>query len=377
MQNEKIVDVVEAVECCSEESDKPPSSMPIGPITHGFMEQNYPSVPYVEWNDWRWQLRNRIIDTTDNNYKFPMGITPYYASILGDKLRKTVMPSDEEHIISQCEQDDPLHEINQSPVDGLVHRYPDRVLFLVTDYCSTICRYCTRSRMVGKDKTYTKEQWMKSLKYIEEHKEIRDVLISGGDPLTLPTETLEWILSNLRKIPHVEMIRIGTKIPAVLPQRITKELTDMLKQYHPLFMSLHFTHPSELTPETQEACNRLADAGIPLGSQTVLLKDVNDDSETLKKLFTGLLKIRVKPYYTYICDKVTGSGHFRTTIEKGIEIFKSIRGNISGYAIPQLVVDLPAGGGKIPIIYNYIKSVEGVNVVIENYKGELTDYYNG
>ena len=236
----------------------------------------------------------------------------------------------------------------------LVHRYPDRVLFLVTDFCSSYCRYCTRSHMIaGKGKSHASSDWDEALKYIREHSEIRDVLLSGGDPLTLPDEKLRYLFSELRSIPHVEIIRIGTKVPVVLPQRITPALVRLLRKFHPLYISIHFTHPEEITPEVSQACNRLADAGIPMGSQTVLLKGINDDPGVFKTLMHELLKIRVRPYYLYQCDPVPGSAHFRTPVDKGIEIIRSLRGFTSGYAVPHFVIDAPGGGGKIPILPNY------------------------
>jgi lysine 2,3-aminomutase len=269
------------------------------------------------------------------------------------------------------EADDPLGEDMDSPVPGLVHRYPDRVLFMVTDFCSTYCRYCTRSRMVGKshDYCFNLDQWERAIKYIEATPAIRDVLLSGGDPLTLSDDRLDWMLSRLRRIPHVEFLRIGTKAPVVLPQRITPALTRMLKRYHPLWISIHFTHPDELTPETTQACARLADAGIPLGSQTVLLAGINDDVETMKRLMHGLLKIRVKPYYLYQCDPISGSSHFRTEVEKGLEIIRGLRGHTTGYAVPNYVIDAPGGGGKIPLLPDYVEGRDSDNLLLTNYKG--------
>ncbi|MCB0748541.1 MAG: KamA family radical SAM protein, partial [Ignavibacteriae bacterium] len=311
-------------------------------------------------------------------------ITPYYASLLdgldeNQPIRRTVIMVKDEEILSSGESDDPLNEDGDSPVPGLVHRYPDRVLFLATGFCSVYCRYCTRSRMVGSvggEYRYDLKQWENAIKYISEHPEIRDVLISGGDPLTLSDDKIEWLLSNLRKIPHVEFVRMGTKVPAVLPQRITLTLTKILKKYHPLWLSLHFTHPDELTPEVQEACARLADAGIPLGSQTVLLKGVNDSVDILKPLFQGLLKIRVKPYYLYQCDPVGGTAHFRTPISKGLEMIAGLRGHTTGYAVPSYIIDAPGGGGKIPMLPEYYQGREGNYVLLKNYEGEIFKYYD-
>ncbi|MBU0990328.1 MAG: KamA family radical SAM protein, partial [Proteobacteria bacterium] len=252
-----------------------------------------------------------------------------------------------------------------------VHRYPDRVLFLATGICSTYCRYYTRSRVVGhkSSTSFNTSQIEGAIRYIEKNPSVRDVLISGGDPLTLSDEKLAWLLSRLRRIPHVELLRIGTKAPVVLPQRISPALTQLLKRYHPLWMSIHFTHPDELTPETAQACKRLADAGIPLGSQTVLLKGINDDVDVMKRLVHGLLQIRVKPYYLYQCDPILGSAHFRTPVEKGLEIIKGLRGHTTGYAVPTYVIDAPGGGGKIPLLPEYVVGREGEDLLLRNYKG--------
>lgn len=363
-----------------------------------FRKKYYPTVNATEWNDWHWQLRNSIHDIDNlgriinlskdeldsvsmGENSLPLNITPYYASLIdrdnpAHPIRKAVVPVTAESIISYGEDKDPLGEDSDSPVHGLVHRYPDRVLFLVTDFCSSYCRYCTRSRMVGgsncslSDKT----RWEKAIQYIADNNAIRDVLLSGGDPLTLTDELLEWLVSSLRKIDHVEMIRIGTKVPVVLPQRITPSLTRMLKKYHPLWMSIHFTHPEELTPETGQACERLADAGIPLGSQTVLLAGINDRLETIKSLVHGLLKIRVKPYYLYQCDPIPGSSHVRTSVEKGLEIINGLRGHTTGYAVPTYVIDAPGGGGKIPLLPDYIEGREGNDLLLRNYRGGVYRY---
>jgi lysine 2,3-aminomutase len=274
-----------------------------------------------------------------------------------------------------CEADDPLGEERQSPVSGLVHRYPDRVLLLVTDFCSTYCRYCTRSRVVGHGAIYpNKNRLLKAVEYIRESPAVRDVLLSGGDPLTLSDERLEWLLQQLRPISHVDIIRFGTKVPAVLPQRITPKLVRMLKKYHPLYISLHFIHPQECTPEAYRACGMLADAGIPLGSQTVLLKGVNDQVETMKDLMHHLLRMRVRPYYLYQCDPISGSGHFRTTVEKGLEIIRGLRGFTSGYAVPTYVVDAPGGGGKIPLMPNYVQGRDQEFLFMKNYEDKIFRY---
>ncbi|HPT04046.1 MAG TPA: KamA family radical SAM protein [Bacteroidales bacterium] len=363
-----------------------------------FRKHYFPNTSEKEWNDWRWQLANAItsferlndfLSLTEressicqgNQNVLPFKITPYYLSLLErdniwQPLRKTVIPRLDEFIVSDGEASDPLFELHDSPCPNLVHRYPDRVLFLVTGFCSTYCRYCTRSHLVAKKDTchYSMQHLEPAFKYIEEHTEIRDVLLSGGDPLTMPDATLEQILKRLHNIPHVEFIRIGTKVPVVLPQRITHRLCNMLKKYHPLWISIHFTHPQELSPETSLACSRLADAGIPLGSQTVLLKDVNDNVETMTRLVHGLLKIRVRPYYLYQCDPILGSAHFRTPVEKGLEIIHGLRGFTTGYAVPNYVIDAPGGGGKIPLLPEYFMGREGNNVILKNYEGKIFRY---
>jgi lysine 2,3-aminomutase len=305
--------------------------------------------------------------------KLPVGVTPYFMSLVSkddpsDALRRTVVPTVAEFTQTPGEADDPLGEDGQSPVRGLVHRYPDRVLLLVLDFCSTYCRYCTRSRVVGHGAIYpSRSRLERAIDYIRSTPAVRDVLISGGDPLTLNDERLNWLLSRLREIPHVEIIRIGTKIPAVLPQRITPNLVRVLRRYHPLWMSLHFTHPAECTPEAYRACERLANAGIPLGSQTVLLKGINDTVETMKALCHHLLRMRVRPYYLYQCDPITGSSHFRTPVEKGLEIIRGLRGFTSGYAVPTYVIDAPGGGGKIPLMPNSVDGREGEDLLLRNY----------
>jgi lysine 2,3-aminomutase len=362
-----------------------------------FYSLHFPGSTPIDWSSWQWQIRNSIISTSqlnklirltdeevkpegDKNDNLPLRITPYYASLLAgrmcsDAIRKTVVPTFYEMIASEGEASDPLSEGHDSPVPNIVHRYPDRVLFLVTGFCSTYCRYCTRSHMVAKDKCHIGiKAWAPAIEYIRNHPEVRDVLISGGDPLTMPDSHIEYLLSNLRQIPHVEIIRMGTKVPAVLPQRITRSLTNILKKYHPLFLSLHFTHSDELTPEVTEACACLADAGIPLGSQTVLLKGINDNVDSMKQLMQGLLKIRVRPYYIYQCDPILGSAHFRTPVEKGLEIIKGLRGHTTGYAVPHYVIDAPGGGGKIPLLPEYFIGREGNDVLIRNYEGKIFKY---
>lgn len=372
-----------------------PQSLKTTPATRAFRKRFFPKVLDREWNDWQWQVANRIrtherlgrmISLSGDEFmvnaesQLPLSITPYYLSLISpddpdQPLRKSVVPTVHEWVKMDCESDDPLGEDHQSPVPGLVHRYPDRVLFLLLDFCSTYCRYCTRSRVVGHGGIHAgRSRWEKAIEYIANTPTIRDVLLSGGDPLTLSDERLEWVLSRLREIPHVEVIRIGTKVPTVLPQRITPKLVKMLKRYHPLWMSLHFTHPDECTPETHRACTMLADAGIPLGSQTVLLKGINDNVETMADLMHQLMKMRVRPYYLYQCDPITGSGHFRTSIDKGLEIIHGLRGFTSGYAVPTYVVDAPGGGGKIPLMPDYVKEHTRDELVLTNYENKTFCY---
>jgi lysine 2,3-aminomutase len=382
---------------------KQKSIQPIDPHVKSFREKYFPEVIDAEWHNWRWQLRHRIrtcgelgrlLDLTSDEYSaeafhtstMPLAITPYYAALLDpawnkdQTLRKAVIPLCDEYLRSPGEEEDPLGEDLDSPVPGLVHRYPDRVLFLVTDFCSVNCRYCTRSRIIRPNEKYpfNMRQWEQAVEYIRQHTEVRDVLLSGGDPLTLADEKLEWLLKSLRAIPHVEFVRIGTKVPMVLPMRITKGLCSMLKKYHPLWMSIHATHPDELTVEAREACSRLADSGIPLGSQTVLLAGINDSVDVMKRLVHGLLKVRVRPYYLYQCDPIQGSKHFRTPVEKGLEIIRGLRGFTTGYAVPHFVIDAPHGGGKIPLLPDYVEGRdESGNLVLRNYQGCQYKYPEG
>ncbi|MBU0942829.1 MAG: KamA family radical SAM protein [Proteobacteria bacterium] len=362
-----------------------------------FRRTFFPHVTAKEWNSWHWQVANRIrggerlgkflqlspeeqMAANGPDIKLPLAITPYYLSLLDpanplQPLRRTVVPTTSELVRGPGEADDPLGEENQSPVPGLVHRYPDRALFLVHDFCSTYCRYCTRSRVVGHGAVRaSKARFEQMLDYIRRTKSIRDVLLSGGDPLLLADERLEWLLKNLRQIPHVEIIRIGTKVPAVLPQRITPQLVKILRRYHPLWMSLHFIHPDECTTETVKACTRLADAGIPLGSQTVLLRGINDNVETMKNLTHSLMRMRVRPYYLYQCDPITGSAHFRTPVEKGLEVIQGLRGFTSGYAVPTYVIDAPGGGGKIPLLPESVVGKQGTDLLLRNYEDRLFRY---
>jgi len=363
-----------------------------------FLATYYPDATIADWTDWRWQNRHRVRTLVDlqrmlelsedeisairaHTGALPVGITPYYASLLDrndpmQPLRRTVVPVMGEYDITADEAEDPLGEDTHSPVPGLVHRYPDRVLLLVTNFCSVYCRYCTRARMVGSvgERSVKKTDIEAALAYIESTPVVRDVLISGGDPLSLDDDRLEYILRRLRKIRHVEFIRIGSKQPVVQPMRVTTSLTRILKRYHPLWMSLHFTHPDEITREVAEACGRLADAGVPLGSQTVLLKGVNDDLPTMRSLVHGLLKIRVRPYYLYQCDPISGSGHFRTPVSTGVELIRGLRGHTTGYAVPTFVVDAPSGGGKIPIAPDYVAGYDGDTLLLNSYDGGTYRY---
>jgi lysine 2,3-aminomutase len=369
-------------------------SFPASAATKAFRKRFYPAATTADWNDWRWQMRARIRTLAELERVFalsaderaavarhhgglPVGITPYYASVMGlddptEPLRRTHIPVGEEYLHTPGEAEDPLSEDHDTAAPGLVHRYPDRVLFLATGTCSTYCRYCTRSRMVGQaggEYQFSTRQWDQALAYIEAHPEIRDVLLSGGDPLTIGDDKLDYLLGRLRAIPHVEFVRLGTKVPTVLPMRVTRELTRMLRKHHPLWMSIHVTHPAELTPEVTEAYARLADAGIPLGSQTVLLKGINDEVPIMKTLYQGLLRRRVKPYYLYQCDPITGSSHFRTPVAKGLEIIEGLRGHTTGYAVPHYVVDAPGGGGKIPLVPDYVVGRDGDDLILRNFEG--------
>lgn len=351
-----------------------------------------------DWNDWRWQLKNRVTtveqlqklipNLTQEEYagaklantKLAMAITPHFFSLIdvddvNCPIRRQVVPREEETHTASWEMSDPCGEDSHSPVAGLVHRYPDRVLFLVTDRCASYCRYCTRARLVSNATGYDfHAEFDKQIDYIRKTTTIRDVLLSGGDPLLFSDEKLEYLLSQLRAIPHVEFIRIGTRIPIFLPQRITSELCAMLKQYHPLFMSVHSNHPRELTTEVRDALGRLADAGIPLGNQSVLLKDVNDSPEIMKAHVQKLLMCRVRPYYIYQCDLIAGSAHLRTSVRRGLEIMEQLRGHTTGYAVPQYVIDAPGGGGKVPINPGYVLSHNQDRVVIRNFEGKVFEY---
>ncbi|MEZ6062191.1 MAG: KamA family radical SAM protein [Planctomycetaceae bacterium] len=369
----------------------------VNPRTRAFRKRFFPDVTERQWNDWRWQSQHRIrrleqfermVTLSDDERNalirggtlLPVGVSPYYMSLLDPDnplhaLRRTVIPTTDEFIRTPGEADDPLGEDGHSPVPGLVHRYPDRVLLLPLDFCSTYCRYCTRSRVVGHGEMVPNERRLEVIfQYLEQATQVRDVLISGGDALALSDDKLDWILSRLRSIPHIEFVRIGTKMPAVLPQRITDALVRTLRRYHPLWMSLHFLHPEECTPESRVACERLADAGIPLGSQTVLLRGVNDSVDTMKQLVHRLLLMRVRPYYLYQCDPISGSEHFRTPVSKGLEIIEGLRGHTTGYAVPNYVIDAPGGGGKIPLQPDYTRGRDGDWLLLRNFEGREFRY---
>jgi lysine 2,3-aminomutase len=367
--------------------------------TRSFRRRHFPNASTREWNDWRWQSRQRVRTLSQleallrlcdeerealvrGGTMLPVGITPYYMSLLDENdpsqpLRRTVVPTLNEFLRTPGEADDPLGEDSHSPVPGLVHRYPDRALLLPLDFCSTYCRYCTRSRVVGHGELMPQEsRLMAAFEYLRRTPQIRDVLISGGDALALGEDRLEWILQQLRAISNIEFIRIGTKMPAVLPQRITRGLCRMLRRYHPIWLSLHFIHPDECTPEAAQACARLADAGIPLGSQTVLLKGVNDNVGAIRTLMHKLLLMRVRPYYLYQCDPISGSSHFRTSVAKGLEIIKGLRGHTTGYAVPTFVIDAPGGGGKIPLQPDSIIGRDSDWLLLRNYEGQEYRYYD-
>jgi lysine 2,3-aminomutase len=353
-------------------------------------------VPLEKWTDWRWQLGHRlntveelgrVIHLTPEEVKglsapgrFRVDITPYFASLIdpddpGCPIRRQVIPTDKELVPFTAEMVDSLGEDAHSPVPGLVHRYPDRVLMLVTTQCASYCRYCTRSRIVGDPSAqFSRSDYDQQIRYISGNPQVRDVLVSGGDPLVLPQRILEDLLRRLRAIPHVEVVRIGSRVPVFMPQRITPELVDMLRQYHPLWMNVHFNHPKEFTPEVEVALARLADAGIPLGCQSVLLAGVNDCPNVMKDLVHKLVRNRVRPYYVYQCDLVHGAGHFRTPVAAGMQIIESLRGHTSGFAVPTFVIDAPRGGGKIPIMPNYLLSQSTDRVVVRNFEGFISTY---
>jgi lysine 2,3-aminomutase len=354
------------------------------------------SVPEAKWNDWRWQLSNRlnsvdeleqVIHLTDSekralttNGLFRVDITPYFASLmdpddLHDPIRKQVIPTDAELVPFTSMMEDSLAEDKHSPVPGLVHRYPDRVLMLVTTQCASYCRYCTRSRIVGDPSAqFSRSDYDAQIDYLQRTPQVRDVLLSGGDPLVLAPKLLENLIARLRAIPHIEIIRIGSRVPVFMPQRVDQELCDMLARYHPVWLNIHVNHPSEITQELAAACDRLTRAGVPLGNQSVLLAGVNDSIHIQRELVQKLVMLRVRPYYLYQCDLVEGAGHFRTTVNKGLEIMEGLRGHTSGYAVPLYMIDAPGGGGKIPIQPNYVLSSAPGKVVLRNFEGFITTY---
>lgn len=357
----------------------------------------FADVPAQQWNDWKWQVENRIETLEDlEKYlklteeeregirqcldKFRMAITPYYLSLIDlddpmDPIRRQCVPQKAELYFAPEEDVDPLHEDTDSPVPGLTHRYPDRVLMLITDQCASYCRHCTRRRFVGQnDCALPKSQVDQCIDYVRQHPEVRDVLVSGGDAFMQSDASLEYVISSLRAIDHVEIIRIGTRTPVVMPQRITKELCDMLRKYHPVWVNVHFNSPKEITEESAKACAMLADAGIPLGNQSVLLAGVNDCPHVMTELLHKLVKIRVRPYYIYVCDLAPGLSHLRTPVSKGIEIMEALRGHTSGFCIPTFVVDAPGGGGKIPVMPNYVLSQTPRKVILRNFEGVITTY---
>ena len=360
-------------------------------------KQLFPDVTDEQWNDWKWQVKNRI-ETLEELKKYVnlsaeeeegvkqtlktlrMAITPYYLSLINpddpcDPIRRQCIPTGAETHQAAADLLDPLHEDEDSPTPGLTHRYPDRVLLLITDMCSMYCRHCTRRRFAGQtDNECGLDRIEKALEYIRQTPTVRDVLLSGGDALMVSDKRLEYIISELRKIPHVEIVRLGTRTPVVCPQRITPELCNMLKKYHPIWINTHFNHPNEVTPESSRACEMLADAGIPLGNQSVLLRGVNDCVHVMKKLVHEIVKIRVRPYYIYQCDLSMGLEHFRTPVSKGIEIIEGLRGHTSGYCVPTFVVDAPGGGGKTPVMPQYVISQAPGRVVLRNFEGVITTY---
>lgn len=357
----------------------------------------FPNVSDADWNDWHWQVKNRI-ETLDDLKKYiqltpeeengvaqclgtlRMAITPYYLSLIDpndphDPVRKQAIPTASELHKASADLEDPLHEDTDSPVPGLTHRYPDRVLILTTDQCSMYCRHCTRRRFAGQtDDAVPVDKIDKCIEYVANHPEVRDVLLSGGDVLMLSDERLEYIISKLRAIPHVEIVRLGSRTPVVMPQRVTPELCAVLKKYHPVWLNTHYNHPNEITEEAKKACAMLADAGVPLGNQSVLLAGVNDCVHVMKDLVHQLVMMRVRPYYIYQCDLSMGLEHFRTPVSKGIEIIEGLRGHTSGYCVPTFVVDAPGGGGKTPVMPQYVISQTPHKVILRNFEGVITTY---
>lgn len=359
-----------------------------------------PNVIKSIWKDWKWQIKHAVrdIDTfekvtgirfsekehevyEETIQKFPLSVTPYYASLIdvenyrNDPVFKQSFPDAAELLIEKSDMSDPLFEERDSPVEGITHRYPDRVLFLISNICSMYCRHCTRKRRVGDvDSIPSKDTILKGIEYIRETPAVRDVLLSGGDPLMLSNDYLDWILTEIQAIPHVEIVRIGTRMPVVLPYRITDDLVSMLTKHHPVWVNVHFNHPREITASSKEALRKLADGGIPLGNQSVLLAGINDCPRIMKRLIHELVKNRVRPYYLYQCDMAEGLSHLRTPVGKGIEILEHLIGHTSGFAVPTYVIDAPAGGGKIPLMPNYLISLSTNKVVLRNYRGIITSY---
>jgi lysine 2,3-aminomutase len=380
-----------------QESEPPGRGCLCNPSSQTKLQTNQtPTQASFNWNDWRWQIRNRIRtveqlekflpslsdqqDLRKVAAKYPLAITPYYASLIqrpdtSDPVFAMCVPQVAEMYNPPCLCEDPLEEREDMPVPGLVHRYPDRALVMVTTACASYCRHCTRKRVAGKREISISPSRLEQVAdYLTAHPEISDVILSGGDPLTMATGALEAVISRIRSIDSVQIIRIGTRVPVVLPMRITDDLVNMLRKYHPIWLNMHFNHPAEITKETVDACAKLADAGIPLGNQTVLLRGVNDNPKILERLFRSLIRMRVRPYYLYQCDLVQGVEHFRTPLSRGIEIMEYLRGRISGMAIPNFVVDAPHGGGKIPLLPNYIISMSPTHTVLRNYEGLMANY---
>ncbi|MGD9875020.1 MAG: KamA family radical SAM protein [Kiritimatiellia bacterium] len=381
-------------------TDEPPPVFAAEPVESSALQTSlFSSMPvqadFSRWNSWTWQMQNRIRSVArlrdyfpgldakgihEASAKFPFAITPYYASLIRradhtDPVFAQSVPQMAELFDPACLKEDPLEEDEDMGVPGLVHRYQDRALLISTSSCAMYCRHCTRKRVAGRrDTCITRTRLERAVKYLSMHPEIHDVIISGGDPLTMSTEMLETVIAAVRSVKSVDVIRIGTRTPVVLPMRITNDLVNMLKKYHPIFINTHFNHPVELTPQAIEACGKLADAGIPLGNQSVLLKGINDDPRVMEELLRSLLKARVKPYYLFQCDLVRGVEHFRTPISKGIEIMEYLRGRVSGLGIPTYVVDAPHGGGKIPVLPNYIVSTSPTHTVLRNFEGQLVSY---
>ena len=384
----------------SDDEPAPPQSGPGGisvepGAPEASLEWGSPVSP-EQWRDWRWQMRNRLrtsrqlasrfpqakclSDALTAAGRFPLAITPYYASLIerfdpADPIFAMSVPQLQELSDYPFLRDDPLEEDGDMPVPGLVHRYVDRALLIATTTCASYCRHCTRKRVAGhRESAITARRLRQVVSYLTDHPEVRDVIVSGGDPFTMGTKHLEQVLSAVRSVPSVDIVRIGTRVPVVLPMRVTDELVAMLRKYHPLYVNTHFNHPAELTPQAQEACGRLADAGIPMGNQSVLLRGVNDEPEIMEALLRGLLRTRVRPYYLYQCDLVRGVEHFRTPLGKGLLIMEYLRGRLSGLAIPTFVVDAPHGGGKIPVLPNYIVSTSPTHTVLRNFEGMLVSY---